>query len=1103
MSETQPVAHPGQWRLDRIEVVHWGTFHGHHVVDVARKGFLLTGHSGSGKSSLVDAVAAVLTPRGRLRFNAAAADNGGRGQDRTVASYVRGAWSRQADADSGEVLTQFLRTGATWSGILLRYSDGTDRLPVHLAKLFHMRRGATTAAEVSELHLLTTAAVGLMDLQPYAANGLDTRRLKAAFPGDTVTDRHTVFAARVQRVLGIRGDNALELLHRTQAARNLTSLDELFRTSMLDVPITFRLADTAVEQFAELSQAHAAVVEARRQVDHLAPLVELSAAYDTADAAVSRAEILKTALPAVSRAWRRSLAEAEREDTRAELEVAQDAHRRTTEARERADRAVVGAEQTLEQQGGAALRAAASALEQSEAVVLRVRAARAEVASALAGVGVQMPTSASEWTELRALAGRERQAAADGATARKAGLADVYGAHARAREEVRRLQAELTALRGVSSNLDPALLQARRTVARSAGLAEGELPFAGELLQVRPEHTGWTGAIERALRPLAVVMLVPAGHRDGVVRAVDAHHLGARLLLEAVPATPAERPRQVIDERSLVRRVEVRTGAFAAWLEVTLSRLYDLPCVEHADELRPLERGLTRAGQVKRGPQRFEKDDRRPVNDRSRWILGWDNHEKVEHLLGLLRQAQEQERVAGAAADAAQSASDAELRRAQTLAVIETRAWPDLDVSSAESDHAQARRDHARLLAGASNLRAAQKALDDARGERNQAGEAEQKAMQHAADLNATVRRLEQVLTQLEQAEDTQVPDDVREELRQRYRSRRRSITSDTLDAVSVFVMGALDDERSAASGQRSAAERSIVRLLDAFRREWPALSADLTAEVADRRGYLEVLARLRGDRLPEFEERFFEMLATQSRRNIAQLRSAVLRALGEIRDKIDPINASLRRSEFDARRYLQIRPAENRTPAVQEFLADLKAIAEGSWADDDREAAERRFAVMARLISRLQSSETGDRAWRTACLDTRRHVTFTGLEVDADNVTLNVHDSAAGLSGGQRQKLVVFCLAAALRYQLAGAEATVPSYGTVVLDEAFDKADVRFTRMALDIFAEFGFHMVLATPLKLLQTLEDYIAGIAVVTCTDFKQSSAAQMDLRDGSRP
>ncbi len=71
MSDTAP-EHPGQWRLAEVQLYNWGTFSGLHRLPIARKGHLITGPSGSGKSSLLDAIAAVLTPDRWLRFNDAA-----------------------------------------------------------------------------------------------------------------------------------------------------------------------------------------------------------------------------------------------------------------------------------------------------------------------------------------------------------------------------------------------------------------------------------------------------------------------------------------------------------------------------------------------------------------------------------------------------------------------------------------------------------------------------------------------------------------------------------------------------------------------------------------------------------------------------------------------------------------------------------------------------------------------------------------------------------------------------------------------------------------------------------------------------------------------
>ena len=69
--------------------------------------YWFTGLSGSGKSSLIDAVSAVLVPGGKVRFNAAAQDAGSARGDRSVFSYVRGAWRRSSDADTGEVSADF------------------------------------------------------------------------------------------------------------------------------------------------------------------------------------------------------------------------------------------------------------------------------------------------------------------------------------------------------------------------------------------------------------------------------------------------------------------------------------------------------------------------------------------------------------------------------------------------------------------------------------------------------------------------------------------------------------------------------------------------------------------------------------------------------------------------------------------------------------------------------------------------------------------------------------------------------------------------------------------------------------------------------------
>jgi uncharacterized protein YPO0396 len=122
--------------------------------------------------------------------------------------------------------------------------------------------------------------------------------------------------------------------------------------------------------------------------------------------------------------------------------------------------------------------------------------------------------------------------------------------------------------------------------------------------------------------------------------------------------------------------------------------------------------------------------------------------------------------------------------------------------------------------------------------------------------------------------------------------------------------------------------------------------------------------------------------------------------------------------------------------------------------------------------------------------LDVRLHVEFIGREVDAQGVQVEIYRSGAGKSGGQRQKLATTCLAAALRYQLGGQDSGLPLYAPVILDEAFDKADSEFTTLAMNIFTNFGFQMIVATPLKSVMTLEPFIGGACFVDITDRRNS-------------
>ena len=509
-----------QWRLSEIQIANWGTFDSDiHRIPVSHKGHLITGPSGSGKSSLLDGIAAVLTPDKWLRFNVAAQTAGNRLDQRSLISYVRGAWTRTADTEEDRVVSKYLRPRATWSGILLRYDNGSDR-PLTLARLFFVKGSGTKMSDLSDICVLERAGLDLSQLQQSARSGLEARRLKADRPDALVTSNgsHARFYARMRKTFGMADESALQLLHKTQSAKSLDSLDRLFRDHMLETPVTFDLAETAIGQFGDLKDAHDHVVELRRQRDHLLKLREASAAFDSAHAEAAESLALGEALLPFQK--RRELDLLRHELTAGtsrlvELEVAADRAKRNLD--DAVDEFDLARRATLELGGSEAehlQQRIATAEAELEAITTRWEALSRQLEQA--GI-TTVPQTQKEFAELQATIA----AAIDDDTEVTGPTHADHDRFSAARRRVRELEAEIDSLRRSGSTVPTNLLEIRRELADGTGLTEKALPFAAELIEVDPDEAAWTGAIERVLRPMARTVLVRSENIASVRAWVD------------------------------------------------------------------------------------------------------------------------------------------------------------------------------------------------------------------------------------------------------------------------------------------------------------------------------------------------------------------------------------------------------------------------------------------------------------------------------------------------------------------------------------------------------------------------------------------------------
>ena len=616
----------------------------------------------------------------------------------------------------------------------------------------------------------------------------------------------------------------------------------------------------------------------------------------------------------------------------------------------------------------------------------------------------------------------------------------------------------------------------------------------GELLEVKADAAEWQGAIERVMGGFARSILVDDRHYNLVSAYLNERDIGERLayfrVMQQASANRAPGP------ASLVRKLNIAQGPYSEWLKEELKTHFDFECCDTLQAFRASPRGLTRQGQVKHNYTRHEKNDSRPINDRSRWVLGFDNKaklalfkEQAAQLGGRIAELDEQLRAARDEGETQRS----QMLHCQTLSNLQ---WSDVDVAALLTRISDLNERVRRETAARPDL-ARMDALIAAQDGKYQA-EVDKKNLEVSRGITCQteIDKLEGKLAEQARLYPTaERTPPFKDELDARYAATKRPVTLDSLDRVTGTVKDALKDELRALETRALELRNRITQRFADYNRRWPAEAGGLDPVMESAPDYFAKYERLVRDGLPEFEERFLALLREQSDQNLTILSTKLDQERSAIHSRMELVNEGLRTAPFNPGTYLVIETMDKSLEEVRVFRAGLKESLSHTFSAE-LDVAEQRFLSLAALVKRLGSQETVDTKWRDLVLDVRQHVEFVARELDEDGIERDVYRSGAGKSGGQRQKLAATCLAAALRYQLGGQDRSLPSFSTVVLDEAFDKADAEFTAMAMNVFVTFGFQMIVATPLKSVMTLEPFIGGACFVHIKDRKKSAVIPID-------
>lgn len=1075
-----------QWVARDLQLVNWGGYDGLHRVRFSPTATLLCGGSGSGKSTLMDAYIALLMPH-TTPFNGAS--NGAvtgrpRGQEqRNIVSYARGKLD-ESRSDDGATTMRVLRGDGTdtWTAVAMTWVDQAGST-FTAVRAWYVPASARILDDTVRIRATIDATFDLRDLEKAAEHRLADSAVRATGLETLGTDRE--FSARLHTALGIgaagAGAKAMSLLARIQAGQQITTVDDLYKKMVLEEPETLETADAVVAHFDGLDATRTRMLTARQQVRALEPIRGLRTRIAEAAERMRLIDAVGTFSDPSSLAslWQASRRQSLLHDVESELRARKLSADQTVRERQELARSAEAERdamsEVLRTSGGDQLDTAQRELRDVERRSGEVERQRARLDSALSAIGVEVTTG----RQFHTLADKAQRALVDADGTR--GARDAYGearaARTLAEREVAGLEAERRGAQGRSDNIPSALHESREILAAAAGLRPAELPFVGELVEVRTEYEPWREAFNLALGGFATTLLIDSQHLAQFRTAINSVRTPVRLRYEGVET--GQRVNPPGDDRTLPGRLDYRPSPFTGWLQDRLVDRFGFVCVSAPEELRRHSTALTVSGQMSQGNRGAHGGHGRAN------VLGFSNQRSLLDLENRIDEARWRLGDAIDAVDAAARQLDEIDARRAAYQVVADLTWDQVDTDALEAERRRWLGVIEEVTTGNPTIARIQKQIAAAQDKvtqlREEIGRAKHERDRIAEKWADVMEDVDAADATLESARDAGI--ELNEE-QAAYLDRQFEVPEGERAGSATEELRRFDTALESAaqrlSGDQRAAQETLVEQRETLRRtlatfldRWPNpnLLADPDSSIGD---FERILDELESSGLAELETQWRDSLLKLSGNDLTNLDSMLGRALREIRERIDPINQIMQDLPFyDDGHRLQITTRENQSTVRARFrkeLRDVRGLIDSAETDEQREQA---YARMSKLIDRLRRSAPDF----TDLIDVRNHVRVSAERIDAETgAHVALYDHIGEKSGGESQELIAFIVGAALRYQLGDAGADRPRYAPVFLDEALIKADAHFTARAIGAWRGLGFQLVIGAPNDKYSAIEPHV---------------------------
>jgi uncharacterized protein YPO0396 len=1107
-----------QWRAERLQVCNWGGFDGVHEIKLDPGSTLLTGGSGTGKSTLGDAWLALLQPSGTA-FNAASNPAKTRARSegtRSMISYARGHLDKKA-TDSGAKEVRKLRghSGPVWSAIAMTFTS-TAGARFTAFRAMHVMPSHRIDSEPTKRFCSVEGPLDLELLARVAPEKFASLALKRVLPGVKIYEGPGDFQDKVAAKLGIGGPNgaearkALRMLERIQSGQPIGNVNELFTRYVLDEPQTFTDADKAIDEWDKLEDTFDVIDLNSRKFEVLKSIRELHADVEETSSELRTFEGL--GLDEATSPWAlwkardedQILVDAADHNGKRRADAAQ-AVAEATAAAEEADAAYEEARYAYDQYEGGRLDGLNARLARANVDLSAAISARGKLSEGITELGA-VPETETQFKALTATATRIVSSYETDKAALEEALDEAKREQFLLLESKRALVDELASFKSRQGRVDRGMDELRNQAAQLAGMDPADLPYGAELLDVAEDQGQWREAIETMLWPIASCILLDEQQLEHFSQAVDSAGLKGRINFEGVPLyvmTNVDSP-----EDRVAGKVVNKDSPFQGWLRKRINKPdLNALCVQTPAELKSHDENdvrVTRAGQTRRRQRGSagRRNRRHIIGFSNAGLVGELNAElaglepKLTELDARLRQLRDEEGTL--------------LRRHAAASVLLREPWAPLDVASIETRRDELVRTIEEITDSDTKLKRLRGELAEAKTAAKAANLVEDKAKEEvkaaAAEHSKIVDAQERAYPRLERLEASGVEVSAEQSVFLGRLAREMQREWREIGKRHGDLRKTLDQLAKATRAESSQAVSFLTSVFREYRLLWGENHPSLGETIDSYPDYLAILEEIESFGLHDAAARFRADLVNWSGQQLLRLHGSYGAAKSDIDERMQAINRVLEELAFGPRsEQLKIR-VDHRPPVeATDFRRRLSELATQRTRDLTEAEVMPYFKAAQALLGVIRkpddprSTAVQGSPTRGLLLDVRRHLNIEADRLQATGDVGGTYDTLGTQSGGESQELLAFILGAALRYQLGDEDHDRPTFAFVVLDEAFVKADPEFAYRSMQAWLKLGFQLLVATPVDKFTALEPLAERFLLTEKDEEEKSYVGRIDRAD----